>query len=509
MLPLCLANASTGAPGALDALLESVGRLHILAVHLPIGMVLGALAVEGVRGFQRRTEACSFTAIACWIAAVGAIGACVTGWIFAESEGSGNDLFWHRWLGIATAAVLVGVAWMATRALAPGRGAGQIVPVVRMGVLVCAGLTAWVGHLGGNMAWGKNFVMQPLAKYLGGAEARRERAQAAEGAGGGSSAATAPREPGEPVSAGAVALYREQILPLFENRCYECHGRGKHKGGLALDDPESTVAQNTDGDWIVKPGNIHESTLIARVLLPESDDEAMPPEGPRLTATQLDALRAWIEGGAPMDAPAGGAEGATDAATPGAGPSAAPTPTAPTPPTVAAPSAQLLAQAAALQPRGWRVTPIAADAARWEAAALPGSGVGDAELALLAPFAAGIEELNLARTAITDAGAAAAPAFPQVRRLRASRTALTDAGLAALLQRTPSAEVVILSETAATDALFGPLEQLPSLRRVFVWHTRMTSDGIDAFRARRPSVEVVVGATLAGTSDAAGPPPTP
>jgi len=92
---------------ALAPVLEAFGRLHPLAVHLPIGLVIGAFLVEAFRSVQRRPDASAFTPVALWIAAFGAAFSSVTGWVFAEGNGSGDDLFWHRWLGVVASAALV------------------------------------------------------------------------------------------------------------------------------------------------------------------------------------------------------------------------------------------------------------------------------------------------------------------------------------------------------------------------------------------------------------------
>ena len=98
----------------------------------------------------------------------------------------------------------------------------------------------------------------------------------------------------------AMTFYTSKVLPLVQDRCYECHGNGKHKGGLKLDERASVVGKNSDGVAITVPGDPAHSLLIERCLLPAADDEAMPPKGDRLKASELDVLRRWIEDGVTM-----------------------------------------------------------------------------------------------------------------------------------------------------------------------------------------------------------------
>ena len=86
--------------------------------------------------------------------------------------------------------------------------------------------------------------------------------------------------------AAAVVDYEKDIKPLLKERCVSCHGSVKQKGDLRLD----------AGALIDK--SIH-AELISRVTS-HDEDERMPPEGARLTDSQVAALRQWFATGAPF-----------------------------------------------------------------------------------------------------------------------------------------------------------------------------------------------------------------
>jgi hypothetical protein len=93
-----------------------------------------------------------------------------------------------------------------------------------------------------------------------------------------------------------VDYYRE-VLPILEKRCYDCHQGGKAKGGLRLDDHQSMLnGGKSDGPAMV-PGKADASALIHRITTKDTDD-IMPPKGDALSATEIDVLRRWINGGA-------------------------------------------------------------------------------------------------------------------------------------------------------------------------------------------------------------------
>jgi uncharacterized membrane protein len=174
---------------AVSPVLESIGRLHPIMVHLPLGLVFAAVVVEAARLIQRRPSLSAFTPIALGLAALGAVVASGTGWFFSESEAETSSLFWHRWLGITCAIVLIAVAWMAIRAARHTANAAQITPIARGVLLAAALLVGWVGHLGGDMVWGENYVLEPILKAWNGGSPSADGSNGDDATGSGATAA--------------------------------------------------------------------------------------------------------------------------------------------------------------------------------------------------------------------------------------------------------------------------------------------------------------------------------
>ena len=86
------------------------------------------------------------------------------------------------------------------------------------------------------------------------------------------------------------------VLPTLKARCWECHGPQQQKGSLRLDGAPSALRGGASGQVIV-PGSPEDSELLRRI---ESDDPEvrMPPKGPRLTQSEIVAIRRWIKDGA-------------------------------------------------------------------------------------------------------------------------------------------------------------------------------------------------------------------
>ncbi len=99
--------------------------------------------------------------------------------------------------------------------------------------------------------------------------------------------------------AAAAPDFAKDIQPVLENSCVKCHNDAKAKGKLALHAKDKALKGGDTGPaWVA--GKPEESLLIKRVLLPETEDEAMPPKGKgeRLNPGQVEALKQWVAAGA-------------------------------------------------------------------------------------------------------------------------------------------------------------------------------------------------------------------
>ena len=101
--------------------------------------------------------------------------------------------------------------------------------------------------------------------------------------------------------------FESKVLPIFKERCFQCHQKEytdpktgrlrKPKGEFRMDNPELFLKGGADGDDLI-PGNPLKSKVYTFVTLPESDDDAMPKKGDRLTKEQQDLIKNWIAQGA-------------------------------------------------------------------------------------------------------------------------------------------------------------------------------------------------------------------
>jgi len=99
-----------------------------------------------------------------------------------------------------------------------------------------------------------------------------------------------------PAAKAAPVDFTKDVRPILDRHCVSCHGPEKQKGGLRLD-RRADALRGGDGGKAIVPGTPADSPLL-KLVSGADPDNVMPPRGERLTAAQVDILRAWIEQGA-------------------------------------------------------------------------------------------------------------------------------------------------------------------------------------------------------------------
>jgi hypothetical protein len=110
--------------------------------------------------------------------------------------------------------------------------------------------------------------------------------------------------------------FEKQILPIFQEKCFDCHQKErtdasgkvkKPKGKLRMDSVAMIMKGGSEG-VVLTPGDPAKSPLYVSTTLPADDDKIMPPKGDPLTKEQQDLIKQWITEGAKFGAWTGAAD---------------------------------------------------------------------------------------------------------------------------------------------------------------------------------------------------------
>jgi uncharacterized membrane protein len=399
----------------LEELLLFFGKWHPLIVHLPIGILVVSFLFAL---FSRRPKyhylipAIPFTL---WIGAIAAVLAAVTGFLLSRSGGYEVDtLEFHQWLGIITALMAVFCAVLYTEI---GQSFWWIqIRHYRFGVLSFLLLVLIAtGYFGGTLTHGEGYIRKALPSSI----------QAMVGL---------SQEDENSIhlldNAQETKVFEGVIQPILLQRCQSCHGAKKQEGQLALHTLASVVQGGENGP-VIRSGQLDESELYARLILPEGHEGRMPPKGRTpITPEQIQLIAWWIETGASFEAKAKELaqsetiveilhqlESGKDA------PNSDLLSQLPEPPAV---PSDLVDQ---LQAKGIKILPLY-ESSRWVSVhAINYPELSDQDIEDLEKFKANIVQLKLGRTAITDQALEKIGQFPHVMKLHLEHTNITDQGL--------------------------------------------------------------------------------
>lgn len=102
---------------------------------------------------------------------------------------------------------------------------------------------------------------------------------------------------GPPGFADEPPSFENQILPILQQRCFQCHDAKKQKSGLRLDVRSRALAGGESGKRGIVSGKPQDSELYQRLITDDSE-KRMPPTKEKLTVEQIELIRKWIESGA-------------------------------------------------------------------------------------------------------------------------------------------------------------------------------------------------------------------
>lgn len=279
--------------------------------------------------------------------------------------------------------------------------------------------------------------------------------------------------------------YQKQIQPLLQAHCVKCHGPKKEEGDLRLD-LRKFVFHDDEDLWVVVPGDPDFSVLYERIMLPADDPDVMPAEGEKLSDEQVALVKRWIEEGAPWPESADEALLALDA-------KRRAREVIEIPPLTPDQEAAETRALDAVRDTGALAMRIAANTIAVEVNfSLLGPKVSDEQMRTLRGLEPTLVWLNLARTAIGDAGLTEVTRYTRLRRLNLANTEVTDAGLQHVAGLS-DLDYLNLYGTAVTDAGLKHLEGLANLSKLYLWKTQVTDEGAAALLKKLPGLEIDLG----------------
>jgi len=260
-------------------MLEFIGHLHPVIVHLPIGiLLLGVLMM--VYQHYSKVDLRAPISLAFLVGSISAVMACIAGWILSNSgEYDALLVQKHQWTGISTAFIGLLVYFLKQYR--------------KLLAVILTLLVFITGHYGGTLTHGEN--------YLFNSNENSNTSQV-------DTIKVEAKKITQTISHGADSLtiethnvYKEQVAPILKLRCYNCHSAIKQKNGLRLDG-EMFIKKGGKNGKIFVAGNAFKSPLYTSLVLPIDDEKHMPPKGKhQLSQNEILIIENWIKTGASFE----------------------------------------------------------------------------------------------------------------------------------------------------------------------------------------------------------------
>lgn len=445
----------------MTTVIDFLGRLHPLVVHLPIGILcLAVVFVFASRGrYQMPQAVVEFTFLLGGLAAIVAV---VSGLVLTRGdEYDVNSISWHKWMGI-TLSVAAVITWWIVREHSANR---VVVKVSVVGTLILVAIT---GHLGGSITHGEHYLLEPI-----------------------STTTNAPDFDASSVKLRQALFYSEVIQPILNSKCVTCHGSGKQKGGLRLDTRESLAKGGKNGK-IFEALNPEESTLANRIELPLDHEDHMPPkERKQLSSFERDMIVTWIASGASFDSK-------LDAVFDSAKWASVQQPQA---------SDEIYDNGAVPQPdpallnyltsQGVAITPIA-EGSRYLQVNFVSASQASSLVARLAQIAENVVSLKVTGTTLEEASWTSIATMKNLVTLDLSKTNVSSQDLEKLLKLT-HLRVINLSATKVDGNGVIRLVDAPSIQKVILFETVIDTASRKELTTRFPQVHFEFGGYLVPT----------
>ena len=431
----------------------SLGRLHPLLVHLPIGILVLAFLMElyfRKKNSGTENDIIKFTLA---IAAASAVLSVASGWLLGEDGGYDETLlFRHRWMAVGLA---IGTTLLYFIKKYPKAWSKNIYLPLFISVMALLGLT---GHYGGSMTHGEDYLYK-----------NRETKKVVI------------------TDVDKALVFNDIIMPILDDKCVSCHNPNKVKGGLTMTNKEQLLLGGDSGSLLIAEKD-EVPRLIHHIKLPMEDEDHMPPKGKvQLTNHEIQLLEWWIGHENCFDCVAGTLDKTEkindilnsleeDTST-----------------------RALIAKEVEMVPEDWLASiningPIITKLAEKNPLLIVNLSGNQSlqknDLKALKKHAENIVELNLGNSNFNDTISSYLTSFKNLTKLQLQNTKITDKSMASI-GALKHLESLNIYGTDITDQGLEKLTALNGLKTLYPWNSKITKEALDHFSNKYKGVTVV------------------
>ena len=455
-------------PGDLPYLLLLIGRFHPVILHFPIVLIILAFILELLRKLKV-LKTPDFVVLTILItAAITTVIAIASGFLlYASGDYSGELMQQHLWIGVITGAcILMTLAFYFIY-----RNAAKFYPLYAAGLLISNGAVAYTSHLGGSITHGEDYLTEYLPMIGSKEDTVKIKAES------------------------EMLVYDDMIVPVFEAKCVGCHNDNRSKGEFSMVSIQHILKGGESGNPGIVAGMADSSELYKRLILPEDDEDRMPPKGKTpLTKPETDLVKFWIQQGAKMDL-------RVEDLRRDSGTNVIVSHILPElkryrrKQQIARMKAEQLQHSLDTVARQLNISirkdTSAEDNFYTVAMKFPPARLTNDQFRELAPFAGVFSKMSLVSSGIEDDGLYHISQMVNLKELYLQKTNLNGSGLI-YLKNLEQLEILNLSYTKIDDKAVLELLKIPNLREVYLFQTKASADVVKALQEYKPTLRILM-----------------
>ena len=300
-------------------------------------------------------------------------------------------------------------------------------------------------------------------------------------------------------SLSAVINFQDEVWPILEERCVECHKAPYEKNGIMKEpkaglrlDGAAYIMHGSDDGPVVVVDHPSKSSLYLRITLPEDDADHMPPKGGALSKSQQEVVRMGIAQGVDFGKWVGAVDGLENLAK--------------------RKNIDQVKQASYLsdfdklakgvspvkeeslsgvsRKSGLLVRPLGVGSVLLEARAVTEPDlITDSSIENLFSLKDNIVKIDLRNTSITNRSLEMLASFPRLKNLNLMGSSIDSSGVR-FLNANQNLETLNLVNTQVSDSSTKTLISMPALRQVHLWKSNFSKDGISTLRRKAVKLKV-------------------
>jgi len=427
-----------------------LSKLHPLIVHLPIGVLLFAGLMFGLKKWQSTKQYDQAISLALALSFVSALWAVVTGLFLAKNGDYDVDyLAKHKWLGIATTAFTL-ILYLSFR-----RKKENHLDLVLF--LISIALVGVTGHFGGTLTHGADFLTKSPVQKKNALPDDLENAK----------------------------VFDQIISPILEKKCVSCHNSNKQKGELLMTSMAELLKGGENGP-IFDFEQPEKSEFLTRIHLPKTEKLHMPPKGKvQLNDNEIKLLEWWVQNKACDDCVV--AE------------------------TTKSEEALLVLneikeedvsikpysqkQVAALAKQGVLISSASESSPFLSLTIQNEDQVSPSMIKAMKPVKKNIKQLNVSFSKFDMKLVNFIADLKNLEVLQLQQSSITDEGISKL-RNLPNLKTLNVYGTQVSDNSVKSLAMLQNLERIYGWNSELTTEGFNELQDQRPNLSIERGVEL-------------